>query len=334
VSLKRYRYTGKERDEETGFYYHGARYYAPWLGRWTSCDPAGLADGVNSYRYARNSPIRYTDPEGTESLPPRSADVGSPHLVPTGEKDTPIWKWYGEVGDLIISEASKASFTLPDGSRKPIPPEKILFVIAHARAETVTQGTKPLGLNYFNIQGGDGTAGHEDVERDEYLPKKDQKPEQGQPVEMEWRKVKTTTRAYNTGQEAVQDYFEDLKANRSNAFASLVSSTETVQQFVQGLKTFGTHPQYKERFLKAFNNVVEDYKKLTDEQIRMNEESLDQLKTDLGKLDPANAEGIAIFKREIQHYEKRIEQLKEFKRKISEPGFKAVIPAKAAKKEK
>ncbi len=36
---KRYRYTGKERDEESGLYYHGARYYAPWLGRWTSCDP-------------------------------------------------------------------------------------------------------------------------------------------------------------------------------------------------------------------------------------------------------------------------------------------------------
>ena len=29
---KRYRYTGKERDEESGLYYHGARYYAPWLG--------------------------------------------------------------------------------------------------------------------------------------------------------------------------------------------------------------------------------------------------------------------------------------------------------------
>ena len=36
VSLKRYRYTGKEKDEETGLYYHGARYYAPWLGRWTA----------------------------------------------------------------------------------------------------------------------------------------------------------------------------------------------------------------------------------------------------------------------------------------------------------
>ncbi len=50
VSLKRYRYTGKEKDEETGFYYHGARYYAPWLGRWTSCDPAGLVDGPNYIR--------------------------------------------------------------------------------------------------------------------------------------------------------------------------------------------------------------------------------------------------------------------------------------------
>ena len=48
---KRYRYTGKERDEETGLYYHGARYYAPWLGRWTACDPAGLTGGTNVYRY-------------------------------------------------------------------------------------------------------------------------------------------------------------------------------------------------------------------------------------------------------------------------------------------
>ncbi len=39
VSGRRYRYTSKERDEESGLYYHGARFYAPWLGRWTSADP-------------------------------------------------------------------------------------------------------------------------------------------------------------------------------------------------------------------------------------------------------------------------------------------------------
>ena len=67
---KRYRYTGKERDTETGLYYHGARYYAPWLGRWTACDPAGLADGTNSYAYVRGNPIRLGDPDGRQSKNP------------------------------------------------------------------------------------------------------------------------------------------------------------------------------------------------------------------------------------------------------------------------
>ena len=28
-------------------HHHGARYYAPWFGRWISSDPVGLADGLN-----------------------------------------------------------------------------------------------------------------------------------------------------------------------------------------------------------------------------------------------------------------------------------------------
>lgn len=68
VSAKRYRYTGKERDEETGFAYHGARYYAPWLGRWMSCDP--LKDGrVNLYVYASADPIQQVDPSGGDDKP-------------------------------------------------------------------------------------------------------------------------------------------------------------------------------------------------------------------------------------------------------------------------
>jgi RHS repeat-associated protein len=68
VSLKRYRYTGKERDEETGLAYHGARYYAPWLGRWTSCDPLGVGDGTNVYLYVHGNPIKLIDPSGTDSF--------------------------------------------------------------------------------------------------------------------------------------------------------------------------------------------------------------------------------------------------------------------------
>ena len=66
VSLKRYRYTGKERDEETGLYYHGARYYCSWLGRWSACDPLGFVNGTNVYAYVTGNPIRLRDPSGTQ----------------------------------------------------------------------------------------------------------------------------------------------------------------------------------------------------------------------------------------------------------------------------
>ena len=64
---KRYRYTGKERDTETGLYYHGARYYAPWLGRWTSCDPSGPRDDLNLYNYVNGNPVAAVDRTGLDS---------------------------------------------------------------------------------------------------------------------------------------------------------------------------------------------------------------------------------------------------------------------------
>ena len=67
VSAKRYRYTGKERDYETGLYYYGARYYANWLGRWTGCDPK-VGDGWNLYVYVRNNPVILVDPDGMEGI--------------------------------------------------------------------------------------------------------------------------------------------------------------------------------------------------------------------------------------------------------------------------
>ena len=68
-TAKRYRYTGKERDAESGLYYHGARYYAPWLGRWTSVDPGLIAarEGQpvdQTYQYAACRPIVAADPDG------------------------------------------------------------------------------------------------------------------------------------------------------------------------------------------------------------------------------------------------------------------------------
>ncbi|TPX14888.1 uncharacterized protein E0L32_004997 [Thyridium curvatum] len=62
---RRYRFALYHRDHETGLYACGARYYAPWLGRWTSPDPLGMVDGPNVYAYVLNEPVNLFDPSGT-----------------------------------------------------------------------------------------------------------------------------------------------------------------------------------------------------------------------------------------------------------------------------
>jgi len=88
VSAKRYRYTGMERDDETGLQLHSARYYLPWLGRWERPDPAGLVDGPNLFRYARCSPARHQDTTGLE--PPVEEDSVSTTDLEPGTK------WWSE----------------------------------------------------------------------------------------------------------------------------------------------------------------------------------------------------------------------------------------------
>jgi RHS repeat-associated protein len=68
VSYKTIRYSGKEMDE-CGLYYYGARYYAPWLYRWVSADPAGDVDGLNLYGFVRNNPLNYVDELGEQRTP-------------------------------------------------------------------------------------------------------------------------------------------------------------------------------------------------------------------------------------------------------------------------
>src|SRR5206468_12859346 len=81
---KRYRYTGMERDEESGLNYHTERYLACWLGRWITCDPLGITDHPNQYLFARDNPLVNTDSSGRQPVKFEQDDAGSDARQPDG----------------------------------------------------------------------------------------------------------------------------------------------------------------------------------------------------------------------------------------------------------
>jgi RHS repeat-associated protein len=92
----RLKFTGKERDAETGLDYFGARYFSAAQGRFTSPDPKAFHAGHianpqkwNAYAYVLNNPLALIDPDGMEER--RRIDVFL--NFPPSERNT----WNGRV---------------------------------------------------------------------------------------------------------------------------------------------------------------------------------------------------------------------------------------------
>ena len=63
----KFKFTGKERDEESEYDYFGARYYDARIGRWGQVEP--LLDkypGISPYVYSLDNPLRIIDPNGED----------------------------------------------------------------------------------------------------------------------------------------------------------------------------------------------------------------------------------------------------------------------------
>lgn len=155
---KRYRFTGMERDEESGLSYHTARYYASWLGKWLSADPAGLGDGLNLYRYVRNRPTIATDPSGNEEVtpPPQSppapeaSNVRSRASIPTsGQTFYHVLDWVGTYPEMAVgyqmSYIQEEGFSVSQGASAKYGPGVYAFDNElTARAHAGFQGEKAI----------------------------------------------------------------------------------------------------------------------------------------------------------------------------------------------
>jgi RHS repeat-associated protein len=63
----RYTFSGKERDEETGYSYFGARYYNSTYSIWMSIDPmSDKYPSISPYAYCGDNPVKLVDQDGKE----------------------------------------------------------------------------------------------------------------------------------------------------------------------------------------------------------------------------------------------------------------------------
>ena len=95
-SIYRFVSTGKERDEETGYNYHGARYYdANLLTSWLSVDPmADKYPGISPYNYCAWNPMKLVDPDGeTPRIYVEQTGVGHAFMT-VGEGKNTIGEFY------------------------------------------------------------------------------------------------------------------------------------------------------------------------------------------------------------------------------------------------
>ena len=107
-------FTGKERDEETGFGYFGARYMDYELTTlWLSVDPmADKYPSISPYNYCAWNPVKLVDPDGRELWKPEMLEDGTVNYVmEKGDNAKTLQKQY----DLSVDAALKLYATMKNG---------------------------------------------------------------------------------------------------------------------------------------------------------------------------------------------------------------------------
>jgi RHS repeat-associated protein len=105
------RFTGKERDAESGLDYFGARYYSSAQGRFTSVDPAidsavlTQPQSWNRYAYVLNNPLTIIDPDGKAWVEKGDGAIGWDASIDehAADADEQVKRKYGPLARVLRS---------------------------------------------------------------------------------------------------------------------------------------------------------------------------------------------------------------------------------------
>lgn len=231
----KYKFTGKERDTETGYLHFGARAYDGRIGRWNVVDPlAEKYPGWNPYNYCLNNPLKFVDKEGNEP----------------GDLTKKKREFYSSVGNMIVSNAIKLG----------IAKEQAIYMVTQ-RLQENGWGTSVPGNNLFNIKG-TGDAGSLKLTTKE-------EDQNGKSTT-----VKANFRAYQNPESAIKDYLKVLQDNFPQAYNALVNG-EGIEEFTSGLQNgslgqYATDADYETQIKNLYKQVSEEYIRFEEEQKKNN----------------------------------------------------------------
>ncbi len=157
----RYTFSGKERDEETGYSYFGARHYHSDLSIWLSVDPmSDKYPSTSPYAYCANNPVKLVDPDGRDIW--IDGYLYTPgQACPEGVAENTQKKWnalnticQNKRGEAVISDMSSSDYIFDISSA-----ESKTGVGAYVRGDCETH---PGGTIYLNGHDSDiGIIAHE-----------------------------------------------------------------------------------------------------------------------------------------------------------------------------
>ncbi len=106
----RYTFSAKEKDEETGYSYFGARYYNSDLSIWLSVDPmSDKYPNMSPYVYCANNPVKLVDPDGKIPWPITNFFNNAIRQVISGMYRNSSGKFHGAVDIVHHTNAGNLS---------------------------------------------------------------------------------------------------------------------------------------------------------------------------------------------------------------------------------